>query len=350
LRGDLSRLRDKEPKADFITLISLICEIYRAYGDELAPVRHTHPNNETKYNTGHTSTVSHTRILNHGASRVTRGTTSAESEFIIVKRPRQSVLEEQSYALTSFITELRIRTHPPLKQHPNIARFRGVRWDFEDEEATTPRPLLLEELAPQGALDQFWKKWKFVKMNFKSKLDMCQDLTDGLVALHQCGVVHGDVKPENLLVFPRQGAKDEFMVKLTDFGHSVFEHNCLNALPAFTPQWCAPEADVATNMSFSDMKATDCYSYGLVVLSIMMSRPFYTDLEGVEACKKDDTMFRKAVELVEKEDRDNNDSDLDVGVVQSLLSRTIRLNSKRRDLKHCINVINRSVHSFPFAT
>ncbi len=150
---------------DFMTLICLISEIYRNYGDEMEPVRQFHPRRETLYSKGHTSSVSHTRILRKAASAVSRNATSAiYQDVIIIKRPRKSILEQETYALVSFITELRVRTHAPLREHPNIAQLRGVGWDFEDEAATIPRPLLLEELAPQGALNNFWARWNFVRL------------------------------------------------------------------------------------------------------------------------------------------------------------------------------------------
>lgn len=340
LRGNFRRARDDEPSPDFITLVSLICEIYRTHGEDLAPVCQIQADEETQWNKGHTSTISHTKIPGFRKSTVA-GYEASTPQTLIVKRPRQSILEEKSYALISFIIELRIRTHPPLRDHPSIARFRGIGWDFEDEEATIPRPLLLEELAPQGALDNFWDKWNFVRLNFKPKLDMCQDVAEGLLALHQCGIVHGDVKPENILVFPRPSSRDEFMVKLTDFGHSVFEHNRLNALPAFTPQWCAPEATTAVNMTFKDMAATDCYSYGLVILSIMIGRSFHVGCENIEGHKQDNTMLRKAMELIEREDRENTESDLDVSVIESLLDQTVQRDASKRNLKRCITIIRR---------
>ncbi|KAI1335948.1 hypothetical protein F5Y15DRAFT_408851 [Xylariaceae sp. FL0016] len=345
LRGVPRVTRDKAPAPDFITLICLISEIYRSYGDDLGPVQQFHPSRETQYNRGHTSSVSHTQISRHAASMVSQSTTTTRSEGIIVKRPRQSIFEEKSYALVSFITELRIRTHPPLKDHPNIARLRGVGWDFEDEEATVPRPLLLEELAPQGALDNFWVKWDFVRLNFKSKLDLARNIADGLLALHNCGVVHGDVKPENVLVFPRRDADNAFVAKLTDFGHSVFESSRSNALPAFTPKWCAPElspdATTSRTMVFREMKLTDVYSYGLVVLSIMLSCPFHERIENVEAPKLDDSMLTKAIELLDKEDREKQDSDLDLSTIRSLMRRTVRLNPAHRDLDQCMRIMER---------
>ncbi|KAI1293939.1 hypothetical protein F5Y03DRAFT_326883 [Xylaria venustula] len=329
---------------DFITLTCLISEIYRSYGDELEPVRQFHPSRETPYSKGHTSTVSHTQISRNAASVVSREATTTVSEGIIIKRPRKSVLEQETYALVSFITELRVRTHAPLREHPNIAQLRGVGWDFEDEEATIPRPLLLEELAPQGALDNFWSRWSFVRLKFKSKLDLARNIAEGIQAMHNCGIVHGDVKPENILVFPRRDADNEFVAKLTDFGHSVFEYSHSKSVPAFTPQWCAPELSPdesgPKSMGFNEMKLTDTYSYGLVVLSIMLGRPFHETISDFKTPKSSGTMLREATELVSKEDREKHDSDLDLATIELLMRRTIRLKPKHRNLQQCIKIMD----------
>jgi serine/threonine protein kinase len=258
--------------------------------DDLIPVQQYQPALETYQGKGHTSLVTHAAVMRSAPSTFARGVISSFSEGVVIKRPRGIKLGKSSSALVSFVTELRIRFHPILRAHRHIAQLRGVGWDFEDEDTMIPRPILLEEFAPQGALDNFWKHWNFVRMNFKSKLEFCRDLADGLGVLHACGVVHGDVKPANILVFPRPDSRDSFVVKLTDFGHSAIESDGQGILPAFTPQWCAPEVtrdDECQSMSFSDMKATDIYSYGLVVLSIMIGRSFYLDYERVEEIQRD---------------------------------------------------------------
>jgi hypothetical protein len=132
--------RDQGPGPDFLTLISLVYEIYRTYGDGLVPIRQFHPSRETEYNQGHTSKVSHAQISRQGALLHSYQKGVMASEGLIVKRPRQSILGDRSDALISFNTELRIHTHPPLREHRNIAKLRRVGWDFEDNTATIPRP------------------------------------------------------------------------------------------------------------------------------------------------------------------------------------------------------------------
>jgi serine/threonine protein kinase len=315
--------------------------MYRDHGDELVPIQQYTPELETYQGKGHTSLVTHFQLSQLTRSDTLRGATTSYQEAIVIKRPRYSILEERSEGLVSFITELRVRNHAPLRSNPHIATLRGIGWDFEDPEGTIPRPILLEELAPQGAMDNLWKHWNFVRMTFKSRLELCRSIADGLNALHLCGVVHGDVKPENILVFPRNDRRDAFMVKLTDFGHSVLEQDGLEGLPAFTPLWCAPEATQKASMTFQDMVATDCYSYGLVVLSIMIGRAFYSSFDDVEGIKADGSILERSIALVEREDKESNDSDLEVDIVTSLLRKSLRLDPKSRSLRHCITIIDR---------
>lgn len=303
------------PAPDFITFVSLACEMYQARSDDLVPVQQYPSVLETYQGKGHTSLVTHAQVALSAPSGLSGGAFGSYSEGIVIKRPRQSILENKADGLNSFITELRVRSHVSLQSHPNIARLRGIGWDFEDEDATIPRPILLEEFAPQGALDNFWRNWKFVSMGFTSKLDFCLDIAEGLSVLHACGVVHGDVKPENILVFPRKDARNSFSLKLTDFGHSVLEADKREKLPAFTLQWSAPGVTKKSSMTFTEMRATDYYSFGLVMLSIMLGRAFYTDMNDVEGWKEDGSILCRLLMLIEDEDKFNNDSDIEVGTV-----------------------------------
>ncbi|KAF5582072.1 serine threonine kinase [Fusarium pseudoanthophilum] len=329
-------------KLDFITLVALICDIYGQFGDDLIPVQQFHPDAERQEDSGHTCIVSQRAISVKAASNVTRGESDALAEDIVVKRTRESVLHPGSSGLHSLVNELRIRTHHPIRNHPNIARFRGIAWDFENVEATQPRPLLLEELAPQRSMARFWRDYDFLRMNFMAKMELCLDIAIGLAALHGCDVAHGDVKPDNVLIFPRVGRQEAFMAKLTDFGHSVSAHQGLTSMPAHTPQWCAPEVlDYNHRLDFSGMKATDVYSFGLVVLSTILGRPYYQDLDTFEVSKRDGSMFDKAILMIEKEDQECQDSDFEMDIIQQLLSNTLLMKPAERSLEKCISILQR---------
>ncbi|VUC29224.1 unnamed protein product [Clonostachys rosea] len=171
-------------------------------------------------------------------------------------------------------------------------------------------------------------------------MQFCKEIAEGLKALHHCGIVHGDVKPENILVFPKKDARNSFTLKITDFGHSVLKHDGLKTLPALTKPWCAPEVETSLEMTFQEMILTDCYSYGLVILSVMIDQPFYEKLDNIEEHKNSDRMLAGAIELLRRVDRESNGLDIDIETTEMLLEITIQLNPGARDLASCISLID----------
>ena len=333
---------DARTKIDFLTLISLSCEIYRIYASELVEMQPFRGNPEQPEGGGGNCVVTRRHITLSSPSSVLRGQTEQRNESIIVKRTRRAFWESDTSALRSFIAELRVRAHPPLREHANIVDLKGIAWDFEDEERRKPCPLLLEERALEGSLEQFWKARNLTRMPFKLKVALCSDIANGLSALHNCGIVHGDVKPENILVFPPIGSQNSYTAKLTDFGHSVFAYENLDGLPAFTPPFGAPELEEQSSFSFQDMKQTDVYSYGLVVLSLVVGRDCCSDFGSqLLSYKLDDSIIWRAMRLLEREDREHNDSDFDLVTLRMLFNNTLKRDSKKRDLQQCIRVLYR---------
>lgn len=92
---------------------------------------------------------------------------------------------------------------------------------------------------------------------------MALEVATGIDALHAHGIIHSDIKLENILVF----TDNEAHAKIADFGHSILDTGEERTLLGGTERYAAPEwkARATTNI----LRLTDVYSYGLVFVSII---------------------------------------------------------------------------------
>lgn len=114
-----------------------------------------------------------------------------------------------------------------------------------------------------------------------------RDLILGIEYLHAQGVVHRDIKPDNLLL------TEDDVLKIVDFGVSeIFEKNSemTTAKSAGSPAFLPPELCVAKHGSISG-KAADIWSMGVTLYCLRFGRiPFEKPgvLDLYESIKKDD--------------------------------------------------------------
>lgn len=161
--------------------------------------------------------------------------------------------------------------NPIMRAHPNITSL--LAWGFDYPFADMPVPVLFMEEALMPLSDFLITEKRGVDMRYQLALDVL----NGLEALHNLGIVHGDVKPDNLLVFPGPNDKVPFRAKMSDFGvcvdleapDSKFELSDYRG----TPAWLAPEViaeDISKYGKFSPdmMFRFDSYSLALVLLSV----------------------------------------------------------------------------------
>ena len=98
-----------------------------------------------------------------------------------------------------------------------------------------------------------------------------RDLTLGIEYLHAQGVVHRDIKPDNLLL------TDDDVLKIVDFGISeMFEKTSemLTAKSAGSPAFLPPELCIALHGGISG-KAADIWSMGVTLYCLMFGQiPF----------------------------------------------------------------------------
>jgi serine/threonine-protein kinase PpkA len=104
---------------------------------------------------------------------------------------------------------------------------------------------------------------------------IARQLASALGAAHDCGVVHADVTPNNVLLV--EG--DTLQVKLIDFGLAELAGERLSFYdPAFvlgTPEYISPEQ--LRGVSASDR--SDQYGLGIVLFEMLVGHPPYEDAD-----------------------------------------------------------------------
>ncbi|ELP84403.1 serine/threonine protein kinase HT1, putative [Entamoeba invadens IP1] len=104
-----------------------------------------------------------------------------------------------------------------------------------------------------------------IKMNMRLK--MILDASEGILYLHENGILHRDIKPDNILVFSLD-LNDKANAKLTDFG-SARNINLLMTNMTFTkgigtPKYMAPE--ILEGLKYT--KSSDVFSFGITMYEV----------------------------------------------------------------------------------
>jgi serine/threonine protein kinase len=100
---------------------------------------------------------------------------------------------------------------------------------------------------------------------------LCSDIAAGIDAIHEENVVHGDLKPQNILIFQEPLG---LVAKLADFGLSIDSVERLKSAEGEiaagtrlggTPGWRAPEVERGEFLTPTGLKRADKYTFGLTV-------------------------------------------------------------------------------------
>lgn len=169
--------------------------------------------------------------------------------------------------------ELQIMSHEPLCSHPNIVRLLGI--SFED---VPIQQTFLPVLVVEAACAEYPDLTRFLchkgsSLRPATAKGLIADIADGLTVLHQHGVIHGDLKPDNILIFRKAHCADEgICAKLCDFGFSGSKLSD-DATRGGSIDWCAPEClhdDVDVRRRAANSNLQDIYSFGLLSMAILM--------------------------------------------------------------------------------
>jgi len=173
--------------------------------------------------------------------------------------------------------------HPLLRQHPNIITLLGWGYDQAENDATVFSPVLIVEHARMSAEHLS----TMMDLPFAIKMHICHGMLSAIKALHECGIVHNDVKPGNLLVFAKNDSPFLCIAKISDFGFAEQEVRDrsidVSELPQGTTGWAAPEQEIGDPVPVDLVHRRDIWGAGLTVWSILALRgqaPYtYPDVE-----------------------------------------------------------------------
>ena len=208
----------------------------------------------------------------------------------------------------SFCKELLILSH--LGNHPNLVSLYGY--------CLSP-PCIIMELVSLGSLSHLLHYCEDAAVEAKMtdgriKKNILFDIANGMQQLHLCKIVHGDLKPQNVLV------NDNYKAKITDFGLAYLCGKTSSTIASEkfenedgegaggTAGYMAPELLVSVE---PPKYSSDVYSFGILLNEVVAEEEPYSDQYANFAARgpfgavnyanlgKRPTISRKTPELVQ---------------------------------------------------
>lgn len=138
-----------------------------------------------------------------------------------------------------------------LLNHPNIIKIYGV-GEIEN------RPYMANEYVKGLTLRE--KLNYSISLSLNETLNIMMQLTQGIAFVHKHGLIHRDIKPDNLFLL------SDGTLKIADFGISLLEGSAgSNQKIQGTIYYCAPEVLLGNPVS----KLNDIYSMGVLFYELL---------------------------------------------------------------------------------
>ena len=203
--------------------------------------------------------------------------------------------EESTPALSisQAFMEVCIMRNPRLLAHENIINLTGVASVNSAKRKPNSLPFcLVTEYADLGSLDSYLCNHSN-QLDWVIKVQLLTDVANGLRALHECDVVHNDVKCGNILLFlAGSPSTQKLSAKIADFGCSV-PLAVTNHVEqrAGTLLFAPPEA---YREDCPVLPCRDVYAFGLVILHVARETPPFVEIEdGVFEMKQSKEKMRQ---------------------------------------------------------
>ncbi|KAJ3560817.1 hypothetical protein NP233_g10585 [Leucocoprinus birnbaumii] len=175
--------------------------------------------------------------------------------------------------LVSWARELIVWAH---SSHPNVLPFMGM---FIDNIDGVSRVCLVSPFMENGNLLEYAPR-----LPQRARLSLLSDVVNGLLYIHAMGIVHGDLKGQNVLINSRGCAV------ITDFGSSratTGTSTSTTTNSSYTLCFAAPEV-VAHGKKSTTM--SDVWSFGCLTFETLSRKPPYYQYSNVQIIS---VLFRK---------------------------------------------------------
>jgi hypothetical protein len=171
-------------------------------------------------------------------------------------------------------------------QHPNVVTFIGYSYDEEKQQGFLVTELLersLRSLMNKSKLNRPYSSQSY-PFTINEAIDILLHIVEAMIHVHECGVIHRDLKAENCLINLEFDGMGLYVgvVKLIDFGTSELQSTEMGSnfkTPNVgTPPWMAPEVygkigDEVKLYTWS----VDVYSFGMTCYEVVTGKvPFGT--------------------------------------------------------------------------
>jgi len=128
------------------------------------------------------------------------------------------------------------------------------------------RVLLVMSYIPGPTLEQLIKKMGVIDAEHVSWIS--ERIMNACMYLHRNGVVHGDIKPQNVIVQP-----DKHMAVLVDYGLSMVNPTSKDGSKGYTPFFASPEAIEGKPL----IPESDYYSLGMTMIFALSGKVEYVE-------------------------------------------------------------------------
>ncbi|KAG2432971.1 hypothetical protein HXX76_008699 [Chlamydomonas incerta] len=149
--------------------------------------------------------------------------------------------------------------------------------------------VIVQELCTKSTLHNAIRRNTFkctpqwnLRLARRALLRTAVEMARGLLHLHEMGVVHGDVKPQNVLLASSRDDRRGFKAKVADFGLAhvlpLAASSVMNAGSNGSPAYMAPEA-----FQGSVSRASDVWSFGVCLHEMLTGARPFSDVPAANA-------------------------------------------------------------------